>query len=248
MRSAHSQHAATAAPATTLPPPAEGGFDTAALMAGLYGPGIIGCKGAFSPAWADRMCADIEALFAQARARPDGALARGPQRWYVEAPAATRHARRLDSLAFNLTAVDTTAEMGPLEIAPGTQWDDWMDGGFGGLDVEHADREAAMFPPASWWPRYAARAETRMPQRGDMSARSALTVHRGTANRSQHMRPVLVVGVDAPDARNGARHDLQATPGWLAGLPAVVRQHLPARVVETLQPIRQVHGIAGLMA
>jgi hypothetical protein len=39
-----------------------------------------------------------------------------------------------------------------------------------------------------------------MPQRGDISARSALTIHRGTANRSNEPRPVLVVGVDAPDA------------------------------------------------
>jgi len=29
---------------------------------------------------------------------------------------------------------------------------------------------------------------------------------------------------------------------------AIVRQHLPARVVDDLQPIRQVHGIAGLAA
>lgn len=277
-------------------PPPEGGFDTAAVMGGLYGPGIIGCQGAFSVAWADRLRADIELLFAEAQRRPQGALPRGPQRWYVEvhperisgfvdiashpwlvgvcsavlgpnyrivevgfdiphpgaqdqpwhrdfpAPEATRVGRRLDSLAFNLTAVDTTPEMGPLEIAPGTQWDDWTPDCAG-----DADREAAMFPPASWAPRYAARAEHRMPQRGDMSARSALTVHRGTANRSSQTRPVLVIGVDAPDAGNGARHDLQATAAWLAALPAVVREHLPARVVEQLQPIRQDHGIAGLV-
>ena len=32
--------------------------------------------------------------------------------------------RRLNSLAFNVTAVDVVPEMGPFEIAPGTQWDD----------------------------------------------------------------------------------------------------------------------------
>jgi hypothetical protein len=155
-------------------------------------------------------------------------------------PEATRVGRRLDALAFNLTAVDTTAEMGPFEIAPGTQWDD-----FGGHDA--ADREAAMFPPKLLYPRYEARASKRMPQRGDISARSALTIHRGTANRSTLSRPVLVVGVDAPDAGNAARHDLQATRAYHAQLPEPVRRHLHCRVVDQLQYIEQAHSIAGLV-
>ena len=43
------------------------------------------------------------------------------------APEATLLGHRLNSLAFNVTAVDVTEMMGPLEIAPGTQWDDPSD-------------------------------------------------------------------------------------------------------------------------
>ena len=164
------------------------------------------------------------------------------QPWHRDfpSPEATRIGRRLDSLAFNLTAVDTTPEMGPLEIAPGTQWDD-----FG--DPASADREAGMFPPQALHGRYAALASRRMPQRGDISARSALTVHRGTANRSGQARPVLVVGVDAPDAGNAARHDVQVTRAYFAQLPEAVRRHLHCRIVDELQPIEQAHAIDGLV-
>ena len=48
------------------------------------------------------------------------------QPWHRDfpAPEATLKGRRLNSLAFNLTAVDTGPEHGPFEIALGTQWDD----------------------------------------------------------------------------------------------------------------------------
>ena len=160
------------------------------------------------------------------------------QPWHRDfaVPDATRVERRLNSLAFNLTAVDTRPNMGPFEIAPGTHWDE-----FGGC-------ERGMFPPQSLWPRYAAKARSALPRRGDMSARSALTIHRGTANRSAAARPVLVVGVDAPDAINSAHHDLQATPAYLAQLPLRVREHLTCRVVDHLTPVLQHHVIDGLLA
>lgn len=280
-------------------PISEGGatvaqYDTAQIMGGLYGDGIIALRGAFEPAWVDRMREDIERLFAEARARPRGALPRGPERYYVEVhperlrgfvdivshpwfvavcravlgpdykvveigfdvpgpgaqdqpwhrdfpmPEETRVGRRLNSLAFNLTAVDTTPEMGPLQIAPGTQWDEFTG--------EGASREAGMFPPRSLFPRYEQRAQFRMPQRGDISARSALTIHRGTANRSDRARPVLVVGVDAPDARNAERHDIQVTQAYLDSLPEEVRRHLGGRVVERLEDIEQAHAIEGLLS
>jgi hypothetical protein len=94
--------------------------------------------------------------------------------------------------------VDTLADMGRLQIAPGTQWDD-----FGGRN--DPNRERGMFPPREPYPRYEVRAQTRMPQMGDIFARSALTIHRGTANRSQRVRPVLVLGMDASGAGNAAR-------------------------------------------
>ena len=48
------------------------------------------------------------------------------QPWHRDFPSPpdTHEGRRLTSLAFNLTAVDTADDMGPFEIAPGTQWDD----------------------------------------------------------------------------------------------------------------------------
>ena len=104
-----------------------------------------------------------------------------------------------------------------------------------------------MFPPREMWPRYIARAVQKMPQMGDISARSALTIHRGTANRSNQSRPVMVVGVDAPDATNAHHHDLQATLTYLEALPPRVRDHLTYRAVDTLEPIVQHHVIEGLL-
>jgi hypothetical protein len=264
-------------------------FDTADIMRGLYGDGIIALKGAFSREFAERMGEDIMALFEEARQVPGGVLPRGPERYYVEvhperlrgfveivtdpwfvavctavlgpdykvveigfdipfpgaadqpwhrdfpSPDATLKGRRLNSLAFNLTAVDTIPEMGPFEIALGTQWDDLS--GF----------EDGMFPPKHLYPRYQARAVQKLPQMGDISARSALTIHRGTANRSSEARPVLVVGVDAPDATNANHHDLQITRGYAATLPAEVLDHLTYRLVDALNTVVQHHVIEGLL-
>jgi hypothetical protein len=198
-------------------------YDVAEIMGGLYGDGIIGLRGAFSPAWADRLAEDIWHCFEEAKAVPGGALPRGPERFYVEvqpekiagfidiathpwfvavcrsvlgddykivevgfdipfpgakdqpwhrdfrSPEATLKGRRLNSLAFNLTVVDTRPEHGPFEIAPGTQWDDIGE-----------DARDGMFPDRSLWPRYIERAVQKLPKRGDISARSALTWSSGS--------------------------------------------------------------------
>ena len=159
------------------------------------------------------------------------------QPWHRDfpSPPETLVGRRLNSLAFNLTCVDTTADMGPFEVAPGTQWD--APDGFA----------HGMFPPKELYPRYEARASRRMPQMGDVSCRSALTIHRGTKNESDKWRPVLVLGVDAPDARNGEKHDLHVTRAYWEALPAWIRPHLAARVVDRLEPIVQAHTIEGLV-
>ncbi|MBA3511943.1 MAG: phytanoyl-CoA dioxygenase family protein [Sphingomonas sp.] len=258
-------------------------------MGGLYGDGIIGLKGAFTPDWADSMHEDILALFEEAKAVPGGVLPRGPQRWYVEvqpervrgfvdiathpwfvavceavlgpeyriveigfdipfpgaadqpwhrdfpSPEATLKGRRLNSLAFNLTSVDTTPEHGAFEIALGTQWDDI------------AGARDGMFPDKGIWERYISRAVQKLPQRGDISARSALTIHRGTANRSSEARPVLVVAADAPDGTNANHHDLQVTRGYLDSLPPRVRDHLTYRVTDQLEQVIQHHVIEGLL-
>jgi hypothetical protein len=264
-------------------------YDTAEIMGGLYGDGIIACKQAFSRDWAERMRKDIETLFAEALQVPGGALPRGPERYYVEvhpervrgfvdiathpwfvavceavlgpayrivevgfdipfpgaadqpwhrdfpSPEVTLKGRRLNSLAFNLTAVDTVEEMGPFEIALGTQWDDL------------SPYPNGMFPPKELYPRYEERMVRKMPQMGDMSARSALTIHRGTANRSDQSRPVLVVAADAPDGTNANHHDLQITRAYRDTLPDRVRDHLTYRVVDRLEQVVQHHVIEGLL-
>ena len=159
------------------------------------------------------------------------------QPWHRDfpAPAGPTAGRRLNSLAFNLTTVDVHEDMGPFEIAPGTQWDDL------------SDCTDGMFPPRSLYPRYEAKCQRKLPQMGDISARSALTIHRGTANHSDRSRPVLVLGVDAPDARNAERHDLQVTQEFFDALPAFIRPRMECRVVNVLQPIVQAHTIEGLI-
>jgi hypothetical protein len=159
------------------------------------------------------------------------------QPWHRDfsSPPETVVGRRLNSLAFNLTTVDVTEDMGPFEIAPGTQWDV-----FAGCDK-------GMFPPKTLYSRYEERSQKKMPQMGDISARSALTIHRGTANRSDKSRPVLVLGMDAPDARNSDKHDLQVTEAFCARLPESVRRHLDCRIVKSLEPIVQAHTIEGLL-
>jgi hypothetical protein len=159
------------------------------------------------------------------------------QPWHRDfpAPEETTRGRRLNSLAFNLTGVDVYEDMGPFEIAPGTQWD------------EPSEFEHGMFPPKSFYERYESRAQRKMPKMGDISVRSALTIHRGTANLSTKSRPVLVLGADAPDARNAERHDLQVTHAYYESLPDSVKRHLACRVVDRLEPIVQGHTIEGLM-
>ena len=159
------------------------------------------------------------------------------QPWHRDfpSPPETKNDRRLTSLAFNLTTVDTTDEMGPFEIAPGTQWEP-------GDDFDHEQ-----FPPESEYSRYEAVAVRKYPQMGDISARSALTIHRGTPNRSTVPRPVLVLGVDAPGAGNDAHHDLAVTRRFWEQLPQRVRSHMSCPIVDELRPIVQKHDIEGLV-
>ena len=159
------------------------------------------------------------------------------QPWHRDfpCPPETYEGRRLTSLAFNVTGVDVTPDMGPLEVAHGTQWEP------GG------DWKAGMFPPESEFPRYNARAVRKFPQAGDISCRSALTIHRGTEHASPICRPVLVLGVDAPGAGHAALHDVMVTRDFHDALPPVARRHLVCRVVERLEPIVQKHQIAGLV-
>ena len=160
------------------------------------------------------------------------------QPWHRDFPSPrdTYENKRITSLAFNLTGVDVTEDMGPFEIALGTQYDDgrtW---------------DQQMFPPEKLWQRYAERAVKKYPRMGDISARSALTVHRGTAHASAIARPVLVLGADAPGAGHAALHDLMVTRDYYDAMPAQLREHLVCRVVDELIPVTQKHMIDGLVA
>ena len=159
------------------------------------------------------------------------------QPWHRDFPMpdVTKRERRLTSLHFNITAVDTEDDMGPFEVAPGTQWDD-------GEEFHHG-----MFPPKTFYPRYEERAVRRFPQMGDISARTALTLHRGTKHASLKRRPVLVIGMDGPDGTNFERHDMAVTHDYWAALPESVRRHLACPVVDALEPITQKHTIEGLV-
>jgi ectoine hydroxylase-related dioxygenase (phytanoyl-CoA dioxygenase family) len=227
--------------------------------------------------------------FAEARSRPNGAVGRGRNRYYVEIhpeqlrgfvelvehpfvklaaeavlgpdyeivevgfdvplpgaknqpwhrdfpmPEETRVEHRLTSLAFNLTAVDTEENMGPFEIAPGTQWDDSPEFGHG------------MFPPRPHYPRYEALAVRKYPSMGDISVRSALTIHRGTENFSDKSRPVLVLGMDAKGPAKAVEHSLSVSTRYWEELPQSVRDHLNCPVVDELVPLTQKHTIEGLV-
>jgi hypothetical protein len=159
------------------------------------------------------------------------------QPWHRDFPSPpdTYEDRRITSLAFNMTGVDVTEDMGPFEIAQGTQYED-------GRAWKHE-----MFPPKDEWPRFAERGVRKFPKRGDISARSALTIHRGTQHDSPIARPVLVLGVDAPGAGHAELHDLMVTQDYYDALPAVVREHLVCRVVDELIPVTQKHDIEGLV-
>ena len=159
------------------------------------------------------------------------------QPWHRDFPADADNAfgRRLSSLAFNLTTIDTRPEHGPLEIAPGTQWD------------EIRGAKAEMFPSRRQWDRYRSLAEQKLPQRGDISARTGLTIHRGTANVSDEPRPVFIIGVVADDVTDADGHQLQVTSGFLERIPPEVRNHLFYRLTNTVGPLEQRHMIEGLL-
>jgi hypothetical protein len=159
------------------------------------------------------------------------------QPWHRDfpCPPETCEERRLTSLAFNLTGVDVTEDMGPFEIVPGTQYDDgrtWKN---------------EMFPPEEAWSGFAERGVKKYPKLGDISARTALAIHRGTAHPSPIARPVLVLGVDAAGASHAGLHDMIVTRDYYDALPAAVRDHLVCRVVDELVPVTQRHDIEGLV-
>jgi hypothetical protein len=161
------------------------------------------------------------------------------QPWHRDfrTPPETVRTGRLTSLAFNVTTVDVTPDLAPFEIAPGTQFDD-------GATFDHG-----MFPPREAYARYEQLASRRYPRRGDVAARTGLTVHRGTQNHSDKSRAVLILGVVAADIDPSEieAHELLLTRSYFDTVPEAVRPHLRCTLVDELGPIVQKHDIEGLM-
>lgn len=161
------------------------------------------------------------------------------QPWHRDfrTPPETALQGRLSSLAFNVTTVDVTPDLAPFEIALGTQFDD-------GDAFDHG-----MFPRVEQYPRLQTLAGRRYPKRGDVSARTGLTLHRGTRNHTDRARPVLILGVVAPEVtpEDTSVHHLQMTRKYTESLPAGLLAHLRCTVVRRLEPIVQEHDIEGLM-
>jgi len=153
------------------------------------------------------------------------------QPWHRDFPLPAGETR-LSSLAFNVTTVTVTPQMGPLEIVPGSHREDGRD---------FAD---GMFPTDTSG--YPARAVPKLPRAGDASIRTGLAIHRGTPNRSAVSRPVLILGAVAPHVPTPA-HQLVLTRAYAAGLPAAVRDRLRiTAVVDELTAMVQQHDIEGL--
>jgi hypothetical protein len=158
------------------------------------------------------------------------------QPWHRDFPigSETLTGRWLSSLAFNLTTVDVTEEMGAFEIAFGTHWEDGK------------NFDAGMFPPKSEYDRYKSMAKRCYPQMGDMSCRTGLTIHRGTQHDADIPRPVLVIGVVANILLATNPHKIQMTRKFYDALPEHVKPHLNVRLTEGFEPIDQGHDIEGL--
>jgi ectoine hydroxylase-related dioxygenase (phytanoyl-CoA dioxygenase family) len=164
-------------------------------------------------------------------------------------PEPTRRYRRLTSLAFNTSTVDVTPVMGPFNIAPGTHFDD------------EPDFVQDMFPVGEKKEAYNQRMTPRLAKRGSVSARSGLTIHRGSQNRSR-IRPVIILGVvSAEDRAHSATTidlpsdyrapTLKVSRAFYDDLAAELKQHLRCEIVadtiSDLPPLRTPHTIEGLV-
>jgi hypothetical protein len=164
-------------------------------------------------------------------------------------PEPTRLHRRLTSLCFNASTVDVTPSMGPFHIAPGTHFDDGT--GF----------VKDMFPVGEKKESYNQRMVPRLARRGSVSARSGLTIHKGSTNNDR-MRPVIILGVVSPEDRahsanlldrpeNYSPPTLKMSQAFYDSLDDSVKRHLSCEIVadtaENLPPLKTPHSIEGLV-
>jgi len=149
-------------------------------------------------------------------------------------PPETQSDARLSSLAFNVTTVDVTPGMAPFVIATRTHL------------RQREDFKHGMFPPPSTAARYEALASRRYPRRGDMSARTGLAIHRGTANVSDRARGVLILGVVSDEVDTSEVHDIVMTKAYYDRIPDHVRRHIRCPAIDELMPLVQKHDIERL--
>jgi ectoine hydroxylase-related dioxygenase (phytanoyl-CoA dioxygenase family) len=151
------------------------------------------------------------------------------QPWHrdFESPPEVAREGRLSSLAVNIPALKITKEMGAFQIAPRTQWTDGSEFLFGMFPANVPVRNPILDHLDD--PNNSRQA---FPDRGDASVRFAGTLHRGRANQSQVVRPVLVMSAIARDVahRTDGVHQLHFTrKEWLA-LPKALRTHIKGHV------------------
>jgi hypothetical protein len=164
-------------------------------------------------------------------------------------PEPTRLHKRLTSLAFNASSVDVTPQMGPFNIAPGTHFD------------EGSDFVKEMFPVGEKKEEYNRRMEPRLAKRGSVSARSGLTLHKGSQNNGR-IRQVLILGVVSREDRAHSRTTEELTPDYIApslkmsqefydSLDEALRRHVRCDIVAdtsaNLPPLKTPHSIEGLV-
>jgi len=164
-------------------------------------------------------------------------------------PDPTRLHRRLTSLCFNASTVDVTPSMGPFHIAPGTHFDDG------------SDFVKDMFPVGEKKEAYNQRMIPRLARRGSVSARSGLTIHRGSKNNDR-IRPVIILGVVSVEDRahsatiidrpsDYAAPTLKMSQAYYDSLDDALKQHLSCEIVAdttaNLPPLKTPHSIEGLV-
>ena len=158
------------------------------------------------------------------------------QPWHRDFPSPPEtDEHRLTSLAFNLTTVDTTDEMGPFEIALGTQWDR-------GDDFDHEQ-----FPAKSEYARYEALG------RAEVSAGGRHLCPLRADHPPGHAQPVGGVTAGARARRGRARRRQRRAPrprrheGLLGAAPATRSRPPVLPRPRPAAPITQKHDIEGLV-
>lgn len=164
-------------------------------------------------------------------------------------PEPTRLYHRLTSLCFNASTVDVTPSMGPFHIAPGTHFDDG------------SDFVKDMFPVGEKKEAYNQRMVPRLAKRGSMSARSGLTIHRGSKNNDR-IRPVIILGVVSPEDRahsatvidrpeDYSPPTLKMSQAFYDSLDDALKRNLSCEIVAdttaNLPPLKTPHSIEGLV-